>query len=173
MSKTNLPPSLIDDKQLIRTLQSLACAKYRVLLKKTKGKDIFPTDIFRVNRLFSEPKFRIKINQIQLKETKEEKEETFERVAQDRQYETQAAIIRIMKSRKKLRHNDLIQMTIDQTKNRGKLDVPEIKKQIERYVFFSTSEVGRGSGLNRGIRLIDKDYMERLPGGETWYQYVA
>lgn len=135
MDKTNLPLPPTDDKQLIRTLQSLACAKYRVLQKKTKGKDIFPTDNFRVNRHFSEPKFRIKINQIQLKETKEEKEETFERVAQDRQYETQAAIIRIMKSRKKLRHNDLIQMTIDQTKNRGKLDVPEIKKQIERYVF--------------------------------------
>ncbi|CAZ84058.1 unnamed protein product [Tuber melanosporum] len=143
----------LDDKQLIRTLQSLACAKYRVLQKETKGKDILPTDNFCVNRHFSAPKFRIKINQIQLKETKKEKEDTFERVAQDRQYETQAAIIRIMKSRKKLRHNDLIQMTIDQTKNRGKLDVPEIKKQIER--------------------LIDKDYMERLPGGETWYQYVA
>ncbi|PWW77913.1 Cullin-domain-containing protein [Tuber magnatum] len=143
----------LEDKQLIRTLQSLACAKHRVLQKQTKGKDILPTDNFRVNRHFTNSKFRVKINQIQLKETKEEKEETFERVAQDRQYETQAAIIRIMKSRKKLRHNDLIQMTIDQTKNRGKLDVPEIKKQIER--------------------LIDKDYMERLPGAETWYQYVA
>ncbi|RPA95944.1 Cullin-domain-containing protein [Choiromyces venosus 120613-1] len=143
----------LDDKQLIRTLQSLACAKYRVLQKKTKGKDILPTDNFRVNQNFSDPKFRIKINQIQLKETKEEKEETFERVAMDRQYETQAAITRIMKARKKLRHNDLIQMTIDQTKSRGTLDVPEIKKQIER--------------------LIDKDYMERLSGPEVWYQYLS
>ena len=39
--------------------------------------------------------------------------------------------------------------------------------------FLSLLEVGRGLGLNRGNRLIDKDYMERLPGGETWYQYVA
>ena len=121
--------------QLIRTLQSLACAKYEILKKTPKGRDIAPTDTFRVNLKFSDPRVRLKINQIQLKETKEENTETHERVAQDRQYEAQAAIVRIMKSRKKCGHSELVGLTIEQTKNRGVLDVSEIKKQIDRCVY--------------------------------------
>ncbi|KAL9606794.1 MAG: hypothetical protein Q9179_000001, partial [Wetmoreana sp. 5 TL-2023] len=82
----------LDDTELKRTLQSLACAKYRILSKIPKGKDVNDTDTFSLNNNFSDPKYRIKINQIQAKETKEENKETHERVAADRAYETQAAI---------------------------------------------------------------------------------
>ncbi|KAF3903499.1 Cullin-4A [Dactylellina cionopaga] len=145
-SATSLP-----DPELIRTLQSLACAKVRPLTKHPKGKDVNITDTFTVNLSFSDPKIRIKINQIQLKETKEENNATHEQVTQDRQYETQAAIIRIMKSRKSIGHNELITETINQTKKRGVLDLADIKKNIEK--------------------LIDKDYMERTEEGT--YSYVA
>lgn len=130
-----LTASGLPAEQVTRTLQSMACGKHRVLAKSPKGRDVGTGDKFVVNLSFSDPKFRVKINQIQLKETKEENKETHERVAQDRQYETQAAIIRIMKSRKSVRHVDLIQQTIEQTKNRGVLDMGDIKKNIERYVF--------------------------------------
>jgi Cullin protein neddylation domain len=90
------------------------------------------TDAFSVNLAFHDPKFRIKINQVQLKETKQENKETHERVAQDRQYETQAALVRIMKSRKTILHNELIAEVIKQTKNRGELDIGDIKKNIEK-----------------------------------------
>jgi len=93
---------------LDRTLQSLACGKVRVLTKHPKGRDIKPTDTFTVNKGFTDPKYRVKINQIQLKETKEENKETHERVAADRQFETQAAIVRIMKSRKTMNHVQLV-----------------------------------------------------------------
>ncbi|EWC48551.1 hypothetical protein DRE_01773 [Drechslerella stenobrocha 248] len=145
-SATNLP-----DAELIRTLQSLACARVRPLTKSPKGKDINSTDTFTVNLSFTDPKIRIKINQIQLKETKEENTATHEQITQDRQYETQAAIIRIMKSRKTIGHNELITETINQTKKRGVLDLGDIKKNIER--------------------LIDKDYMER--SDDNSYTYVA
>src|SRR5579871_6599032 len=56
----------LDDAVLIRTLQSLACAKLRPLTKHPKGKDINPNDTFTINLTFTDPKFRIKINQIQL-----------------------------------------------------------------------------------------------------------
>ncbi|KAK0621493.1 Cullin [Bombardia bombarda] len=116
------------DAELQRTLQSLACAKVRVLTKHPKGRDVNKTDTFTVNRAFADPKYRVKINQIQLKETKEENKETHERVAADRQFETQAAIVRIMKSRKTMTHNQLVAEVINQTKSRG----PWIRRILRR-----------------------------------------
>jgi hypothetical protein len=127
----------VADRELKRTLQSLACAKYRVLLKKPKGKDVNDSDVFSFNAGFQDPKMRIKINQIQLKETKEENKITHERVAADRHYETQAAIVRIMKSRKVITHAELVAEVIKATRSRGVLEPAEIKKNIEKYVIFS------------------------------------
>lgn len=124
----------LSDAELKRTLQSLACAKYRVLTKDPKGRDVNETDKFVFNASFTDPKMRIKINQIQLKETKQENKETHQRVAADRHYETQAAIVRIMKSRKTIGHNDLIIEVIKATRSRGVLDQGDIKKNIEKYV---------------------------------------
>ena len=125
-----------DDVELQRTLQSLACARYRVLSKHPKGKDVNTSDVFTVNLNFSHPKYRIKINQIQAKETKQENQQTHERVAADRNYETQAAIVRIMKSKKKITHAELVSEVITATKSRGVLDPADIKKNIEKYVDF-------------------------------------
>ncbi|KAK2050690.1 Cullin family protein [Colletotrichum somersetense] len=136
--------------ELVRTLQSLACGQFRVLTKHPKGKEVNPTDTFTINKAFSHPKIRVKINQIQLKETKEENKATHERIAQDRRFETQAAIVRIMKSRKEMSHGELVAEVINLTKNRGAVDAAQIKKEIEN--------------------LIDKDYLERE--GNT-YTYLA
>ncbi|KAI9837297.1 MAG: hypothetical protein M1819_000371 [Sarea resinae] len=139
----------LSDVELKRTLQSLACAKYRPLLKHPKGREVNESDTFTINLTFSDAKYRIKINQIQLKETKEENKETHERVAQDRHYETQAAIVRIMKSRKTIKHAELVAEVIKATKTRGVLDPADIKKNIEK--------------------LIEKDYMEREEGTDKLY----
>jgi len=139
------------DAELNRTLQSLACAKLRVLTKHPKGRDVNPTDSFTVNTTFHDAKVRIKINTVQLKETKEENKATHERVAQDRRFETQAAIVRIMKSRKTMTHANLVSEVIDQTKSRGAVEVGEIKKNIEN--------------------LIEKDYIER--NEDSTYTYLA
>lgn len=119
------------DGELERTLQSLACAKFRILTKHPKGREVNTTDTFTVNLGFTDPKYRIKINQIQLKETKEENKETLEKVYEDRQYETQAAIVRIMKARKTINHSLLVSEVIEQTRKRGKVEPGEIKKHIE------------------------------------------
>lgn len=165
-----------------RTLQSLACAKYRVLTKTPKGKEVETTDTFSYNASFTDVKMRIKINQIQLKETKEENKTTHERVAADRHYETQAAIVRIMKSRKAIKHAELIAEVIEATRHRGTLQPAEIKTNIEKYdslVFLlqnnltsivMSSLIGRANHL-RLHRLIEKDYMERADGNQ--YNYVA
>ncbi|KAJ5152274.1 hypothetical protein N7492_010569 [Penicillium capsulatum] len=141
----------LSDPELMRTLQSLACARYRVLSKKPKGKEVGKEDGFTYNAGFTDPKLRIKINQIQLKETKEENKVTHERVAADRHFETQAAIVRIMKSRKSIKHSELIAAVIEATRSRGTLQPTEIKTNIEK--------------------LIERDYMERAEGNS--YNYVA
>lgn len=129
-------------------------------------------DKFSVNDGFTDPKYRIKINQIQLKETKEENKETHERVAADRHYETQAAIVRIMKSRKSIRHAELVAEVIKATKSRGVLDPADIKKNIEKYIL-PTQSYGHDVVTNQtcDYRLIEKDYMEREEGNV--YSYLA
>uniref|UniRef100_A0AAY4DJZ2 Cullin family profile domain-containing protein n=1 Tax=Denticeps clupeoides TaxID=299321 RepID=A0AAY4DJZ2_9TELE len=59
----------IEDSELRRTLQSLACGKARVLTKAPKSKEIEDGDKFSCNDDFKHKLFRIKINQIQMKET--------------------------------------------------------------------------------------------------------
>jgi len=58
-----------EDGELRRTLQSLACGKARVLTKTPKSKDVEDGDKFSCNDDFKHKLFRIKINQIQMKET--------------------------------------------------------------------------------------------------------
>jgi len=143
---TGLPPT-----ELNRTLQSLACAKLRPLTKHPKGREINPTDTFTLNSTFNDPKYRIKINTVQLKETPAENKETHERVAADRNYETQAAIVRILKARKRISHAELVSETIKATKTRGTLEVSGIKRNIDR--------------------LIEKEFLEREDDG--LYAYIA
>uniref|UniRef100_A0A8C1UNQ9 Cullin 4A n=1 Tax=Cyprinus carpio TaxID=7962 RepID=A0A8C1UNQ9_CYPCA len=106
----------IEDGELKRTLQSLACGKARVLNKMPRGKDVEDADRFHFNSDFTHKLFRIKINQIQMKETVEEQVSTTERVFQDRQYQIDAALVRIMKMRKTLSHNLLVSELYNQLK---------------------------------------------------------
>ena len=96
-----------------------------------------------MNLNFTHPRYRIKINQIQAKETKQENQQTHERVAADRNYETQAAIVRIMKGRKTITHAELVSEVITATKTRGVLDPADIKKNIEKYVTLSQRNLER------------------------------
>uniref|UniRef100_A0A8I3PF09 Cullin family profile domain-containing protein n=1 Tax=Canis lupus familiaris TaxID=9615 RepID=A0A8I3PF09_CANLF len=59
----------LEDRELRRTLQSLACGRARVLIKNPKGKDVEDGDRFFCNEEFNHKLFKIKINQIQEKET--------------------------------------------------------------------------------------------------------
>ena len=103
-----------------------------------------------------------------MKETKEENKETHERVAADRHYETQAAIVRIMKSRKTIKHAELVAEVITATKSRGVLDPADIKKNIEKSVVTYQSLLYITDIFGR---LIEKDYMERNDGNV--YEYLA
>lgn len=59
----------MQDGELRRTLQSIACGKARVLTKIPRSKEVGDNDKFQFNREFTNKLFRIKINSIQMKET--------------------------------------------------------------------------------------------------------
>ncbi|CAF3396164.1 unnamed protein product [Rotaria sp. Silwood1] len=141
----------IQATELQRTLQSLACGKIRLLNKKPMSKDINPNDRFTLNTSFEHKLIRIKINQVQLKETPEENSSTTERVVQDRQYQIDAAIVRIMKIRKTLSHAQLISEVFSQLK--FPLSTAVVKTRIES--------------------LLEREYMKRSADNANIYEYVA
>lgn len=143
----------IEPVELKRTLQSLACGKAqsRVLTKEPKGKDINEGDKFIYNEHFRSPLYKVKINQVQLKETQEEQSMTEERVFQDRQYQIDAAIVRIMKTRKKLNHNSLVAEVFEHLRFPARAH--DLKLRIES--------------------LIERDYLSRSQDSPNEYNYVA
>jgi cullin-4 len=137
--------------ELKRTLQSLALPKVHVIRKRPKSREVLETDYFMVCHDFKDRRIRIKINQIQIKETNKEKEETHESVLRDRIHVMDAAIVRIMKTRQKLPHNQLISEIFGQLKFPAK--TADLKKRIES--------------------LIDREYIERDEQTPNIYNYLA
>lgn len=143
----------IEDGELRRTLQSLACGVIgtRVLTKEPKGKDVENEDMFYYNQEYTNKLYRIKINSIQLKETIEEEEKTNDEIFRDRQYQVDAVIVRTMKARKRLSHNDLIAELFSQLKFNARAS--DIKKRVES--------------------LIEREYLERDRDDNSMYNYLA
>ncbi|ODM98047.1 Cullin-3 [Orchesella cincta] len=146
----------IPEKDLIRALQSLALGKatQRVLLKSPKVKDIEPSHQFFVNDSFTSKLHRVKIQTVAAKgESEPERKETRNKVDEDRKHEIEAAIVRIMKARKRLPHANLVAEVTEQLKTRFLPSPVVIKKRIEG--------------------LIEREYLARTQDDRKVYTYVA
>ncbi|KAG6873267.1 hypothetical protein C0995_001041 [Termitomyces sp. Mi166 len=143
----------IDPEELKRVLQSLACAKKKVLKKIPPGRDIDENDVFRFNADFDDPRAKVHINSIQAKVSPEESRRTNESIEGDRKYYLDAAIVRVMKARKELTYEQLKTATIEAVKNHFVPTVDAIKKRIDA--------------------LVEGDYLERSPDDKTKFLYVA
>eukprot|EP00818_Percolomonas_sp_WS_P004895 CAMPEP_0117441388 /NCGR_PEP_ID=MMETSP0759-20121206/3610_1 /TAXON_ID=63605 /ORGANISM="Percolomonas cosmopolitus, Strain WS" /LENGTH=753 /DNA_ID=CAMNT_0005233243 /DNA_START=47 /DNA_END=2308 /DNA_ORIENTATION=- len=120
----------LEEPELKRTLLSLACARVQPLRKKpSKTKEILPDDEFHFNNRFQNPKMKIRINTIQMRETKKEQEETTEKILVERHYVIDAAIVRIMKARKQLQHQQLLAEVVKTLKFPASFQ--DIKKRVE------------------------------------------
>ena len=83
----------IPDVELLRHLQSLACAKYKVLKKHPPGRDVHPEDSFTFNSDFSAPLFKIKISTIASRvENADESKETKDRIDEERKYQIDVSL---------------------------------------------------------------------------------
>lgn len=132
----------IPEQDLKRTLQSLACAKYKILTKEPKGRDINQGDKFYFNEGFTANLARIKIQTVANKvESEGERKQTQDKVDEERKHQIEAAVVRIMKDRKVMEHNTLISEVTKQLSSRFMPSPVMIKKRIEA--------------------LIDREYLER------------
>ncbi|KAG5929954.1 hypothetical protein E4U60_007212 [Claviceps pazoutovae] len=153
-AKTNISTS-----DLMRALMAVAVApKSRVLLKEPATKTVKAGDRFSFNASFQSKTMRIKapiINAVSKVEGTQERKTTEEKNNQTRAHIVDAAIVRIMKSRKELSHSQLVSEVLSQLAGRFKPEVSLIKKRIED--------------------LIVRDYLERPDEEEapSTYRYVA
>ncbi|XP_075877374.1 cullin-3-like isoform X2 [Nelusetta ayraudi] len=102
----------IPEKDLIRALQSLACGKMsqRVLNKEPKSKEIESNHHFTVNDFFTSKLHRVKIQTVTTRqgEFDHDRMDSRQKLDEDRKYEIEAAIVRVMKSRKRMQHSYLL-----------------------------------------------------------------
>ena len=122
-----------------------------MLLKKPPGKEVNPTDIFGFNKSFTSDRIKFRINQIQQDMSAEESRKTNEQVAVDRVSVLEATIVRIMKARKKMTLQLLIDAVVTDVNKRFPPDVKEIKKRMESLI---EREVGFTTSIRAGGRLI-------------------
>ncbi|TFY77364.1 hypothetical protein EWM64_g6649, partial [Hericium alpestre] len=123
------------------------------LLTKAKVLISEETDQYDLNPNFKSKKIRINLNQPIKAEAKAETTDVMKTVDEDRKYVIQATIVRIMKARKTMKNQPLIQEVISQISQRFTPKIPDIKKAIDT--------------------LLEKEYIERVDGTRDTFAYVA
>ncbi|KAI9847556.1 MAG: Cullin-3 [Thelocarpon superellum] len=156
--------TMIPTNELIRNLQSLALvAKTRILLKEPMSKDVKPTDRFSFNDAFSSKFLKLKVGVVaggNKVEGDKERKDTEKKNDEMRKGVIEAAIVRIMKQRKVLAHQNLYTEVIAQLSSRFKPDINMVKTRVEG--------------------LIEREYLERVDDtrggdlvGRAAYRYLA
>jgi cullin 3 len=147
---TNIPPA-----DLKRNLQSLACVKGKNVLRKIPmSRDVNEDDEFAYNDAFTSKLYKVKIGTVAAqRESEPEKVETRARVEEDRKPQIEAAVVRIMKARRVLEHNNLVSEVARQLQPRFLPSPALIKKRIES--------------------LIEREFLERDKADRRLYRYLA
>ncbi|KAI9219641.1 cullin-1 [Blastocladiella britannica] len=127
--------------------------KAKVLLLKGTAKVGEPASRYAINTAYANKKQRMNLNVRIKAEEKADAEETNKNIEEDRKHLIQAAIVRVMKTRKQLRHHGLVSEVIMQLASRFQPKIPDIKKQIDV--------------------LMEKEYLERVEGEKDLYNYMA
>ncbi|KAF4321390.1 hypothetical protein BBO99_00004951 [Phytophthora kernoviae] len=152
-------------KDLKRHLISLCTPKYKILIKSSKGKRIDEeADVFTVNDGYKSKLHRVRIPLVSQKETSLLPAVTSSgsgnpadalppTVAEDRKHLVEAAIVRIMKTRKQMQHNQLIAEVTRQMSGRFTPSPQLIKLRIES--------------------LIEREYLQRSTTDRRMYNYLA
>jgi len=150
----------IPEKECSRSLLSMVHGKAANRVLRKEPKELHKNEIKKTDKLFVNDQFQSKLHKVKILsvtakqgETEPEQKETRNKVDEDRRHEIEAAIVRIMKSRKSLQHNNLVSEVIEQLKARFSPTPPVIKKRIEA--------------------LIEREYLTRDNTERKLYKYVA
>ncbi|CAL9136947.1 unnamed protein product [Musa textilis] len=139
----------LTDDDVTGLLHSLSCARYKILNKEPDSQTISRTDCFEFNSEFTEKMKRIKIPPPPV----DERRKVIQDVDKDREHAIDAAIIRIMKSRKVVVNQQLEVECMEHLKHVFKPDIKAFKKRIEA--------------------LITREYLERDQKNPSIFRYLA
>jgi cullin 1 len=131
----------------------LSLVKTKVLISDGKEGEYAKSTKFSVNKAFKSKRNRVNINVPMREQEQKQADDTMNAIEEDRKLQIQAAIVRIMKMRKRLGYNNLMAEVIQQLQNRFQAKPPVIKKCIDI--------------------LIEKEYLERVDGQKDMLSYVA
>ncbi|VDP41710.1 unnamed protein product [Schistosoma curassoni] len=121
----------------------------------SSGNIVTMDSVIALNRSFTSKRLKLRVNfGSQGKESNQSEADQVDRqVNEDRRYFIQAAIVRILKARRQIKHAQLIETILQQASNRFQPPIPLIKRCIEG--------------------LIDTGYLERNPDDPDQYSYLA
>jgi len=141
-------------EEVKRYLISLSCGKSKVVRKANKGPQIADDETFTIDWKFKDKKARIKFPMIKTDQMREKDRGEAESVVnEDRKHAIEAAIVRTMKMRKVMMHNQLVMEVINQLNALFKPDPRVIRKRIED--------------------LIVREYLERDKDDMQKFRYLA
>ncbi|KAL1422584.1 hypothetical protein MTO96_021992 [Rhipicephalus appendiculatus] len=149
-SETNIP-----ETSLVRALNSLCMGKASepVLIKTPDSNEIENEHIFTVNDAFTSGLQKVKIESTSTKKnTAPKKSEPAVNLDEDRRYELEAAIIRIMKARKTLSHEDLFAEATKLLQTRYNPSPAAFRKRVDA--------------------LVDREYLEKAGEDPEVYNYI-
>jgi DNA-binding MarR family transcriptional regulator len=135
-------------------LLSLVHPKVAVLSKKPGGNSLEDDHMFRVNPQYQSQLLKVSVPLLPPKLAANKDENELDAgPALQRRHQMDAAVVRIMKARKTMKHAQLVGEVMQQLSARFKAKPPDIKKRIEA--------------------LIEQDYLERDAKDRGVYNYLA
>ena len=140
----------LTQENLKNLVESMIGSYDRILTVSPPVSDQFTeASVIRVNENFSNSSMEFKLPSVLPQEIQQARSS----INEDRSMFLQAAIIRIMKSRKTMKHNDLVQEVIRQSAGKFQPNISNIKKAIEG--------------------LIEKEYLKRNTEMNEVYEYIV
>lgn len=131
----------------------LPFVKYKLLEQEPPGSEAFkrPNTVFTIVDEYKSKKLRVNFVSSIKTEQRQEEEDANEEIDESRRNYLAACIIRIMKARKQMKHNELVNEVASQSISRFRAKVLDIKKVIDS--------------------LIEKEYLHRID--VNVYEYLA
>jgi len=134
-------------------LLSLVHPKVAVLAKKPPGNSLEDGHMFRINPQYQNKLLKVSVPLLPPQKTDKTKDGEEAGPQLQRRHQMDAAVVRIMKARKTMKHAQLVGEVMQQLSARFKAKPPDIKKRIEA--------------------LIEQEYLERDSKDRGVYNYLA